>query len=86
MESIKKEMVDYKRGDEECWMERNAVFLTSQEYYNLLGIRADKMLKYGFERVGRQFLQSGIIPRGANLSFPNPLKVWDDLPPSKKLE
>lgn len=82
--AIKKELSELKGSEESRWQAKKTTFLSSSEFYELLGAKISRMLKYDFEGAGKQFIQSRLIPRGANLSFLNPEKVWDDLPDSEK--
>lgn len=70
--ATQKKLADFQEGEETRWQEKKAAFLTSSEYYELLGPKPSNMLKYGFEGVDRRFLQSRLIPKGTDLSFLNP--------------
>lgn len=84
LDLIKGELADLKEGEERRWQERKAAFLQSPEHCDLLGIKTNKILRYGFDGAGKHFVQSRLIPKRADLSFLDPHKVWDDLPESEK--
>lgn len=76
---LKEELASLKENDENQWLQKKRAFLSSPEFYDLLGARTCKMLKFGFEGAGKQFVRSGLIPKGSDLSFLNLEKVWDEL-------
>lgn len=84
LELLKKQLADLQGSEEGRWLERKELFLSSPKFLELLGVKTSKMLMYGFKGTGKQFIQSGVLPRGADLSFLNPEKVWDELPESEK--
>lgn len=56
LDLLKKELADLKNDEEVKWQEKKTVFLSSPEFYELLGVKTSKMLKYGFEGADKQFI------------------------------
>ncbi|KAG6517373.1 hypothetical protein ZIOFF_020758 [Zingiber officinale] len=80
VETLKEQLSNYKVGEESQWASKKKAFLSSVEFYDILGARTVLMLKYGFEGAIRQVQKAGHLPKGTSLDFLDLQKVLDSIP------
>ncbi|KAG6517374.1 uncharacterized protein LOC122055787 isoform X1 [Zingiber officinale] len=80
VENLKEQRSNYKVGEETQWASKKKAFLSSVEFYDILGARTVLMLKYGFEGAIRQVQKVGHLPKGTSLDFLDLQKVLDSIP------